>query len=237
MAGILISRRGAIAAKKILPVTFDAVGAGGTPATVGFNPSLTTSWNHVMSTSGANRCCAVCIVSQTNGLAGSGQTRTVLFGTTGGTGGTAMTSVVFKDSSAGSEFFVEIFYILTSLTGTRQITASVSGGGNTGRALIANSVSYLNVGSVISGGSNSGGASPLSVSGASAINEQLIAAFCGKSAITPTGSNNTRYNQQASGDSSQILIQDSPGTGSTVNFGGTNATGVWAGSLARLQPV
>lgn len=232
----MVARHGSIAAarKSVLPVTFDALGSGGVPATVGFNPSLTASWNQVLT--GANLCCIGCIVSQTNGFSGSGQTRTMSFGTTGGTGGTAMTSIVFKDSSAGSEFIVEIFYILTALTGTREITATVQGGGNTGRALIANSVSYVNVGSVISGASNAGGASPLSVASSSAVNEILIAAFAAKATMTPTGSNTTRYNQQASGDSSSILIQDSPGTGSSVSFGATNGTGVWAAAAARLVP-
>lgn len=226
VAGMSLARRGSMNSKKILPVTFDAVGAGNS-ALLGFNPSITATNTHTCS--GTNRGVVIIAGGINNGLAATGQTRTATYD------GVNMTSLGMGPDGASGNQLIEIFFLLNPPTGLKTWVVTVSGGGNTGRALSAFPVSYNNVGSA-SGTTypNFGTGTAMSDVATSAVNEMVVNGFVsqgGHSAYTQT----QRASFQVGGNNTWITGGDAPGAAS-VTFAGTTGSSSWAGIAARLLP-
>jgi hypothetical protein len=143
-----------------MPILFDAVGAGNT-AVVGFNPSVNITWSHT--SLGA---ALVGLTSLNNGEAPAAETSAVTYG------GVAMNRLFEID--IGSQTFVELWGLLKPLGGPQTVSATVTGPGNTGRAIVGSSVSYTGVRAFDSFTTNSGNSAASSLTVAANNGERIV---------------------------------------------------------------
>lgn len=213
-------------ASSVVPVAFDAFGAMGLDLQ-GFSPSATATNTHTCT--GANRAVTVLAAGVNNGFGAAGQTYAAVYG------GVAMTPLAAVPDSSGGTIFAALFGLLNPPTGPQTWSATVSGGGSTGRSLIAYPQSYVNVGSFGAVSTNFGpGASP-SLTVVSAANEMIVQVFEAQGAFTAYNQT-LRAGAQASGVNTRIEGGDAPG-GASVNFAATAGAGPFAGAAVRLLPV
>lgn len=223
----MVARRGSIAAAghAVVPVTFDAVSSATTP-TVSFNPSLAITQTHTCS--GVARAVVVAISSINNSMAATSETRVATYD------GVTMTSLGMVPSAGGATDFVELFGLLNPPTGAKTWVVTVSGGGNTGRALIGDAQSYNGVASFGTFFSNTGPATAMSITATSAVNHMVAQAFETQS-TTSAYNQTSRASGAASGHVMQILAGDAPGAAS-VSFTATVTASNWAAGAVDLVP-
>lgn len=215
----------------VTPVTFDALGTAG-QGLAGFNPSITANGSH--NCSGPNPAVIVAVSCVNNGFAATGQTRTATYDT----GGTplAMTSLGFLAYGDGAAF-TEIFGLLNPPLGAKNWSAVSSGGGNTGREIIANSLSYNNVGSFGAAFTNSAASgTAMSLATASAINRMIAQAF-GTGETMSAYNQTQRYFAGVTSGVRRILIGDAQGNTSPTFTATRGASGAWSAVGVELLPL
>jgi hypothetical protein len=204
-----------------MTVLFDAVGAGNT-AVVGFNPSVNTTWTHT--SLGA---ALVGLTSLNNGEAPSAETSAVTYG------GVAMNRLLEID--IGTQTFVELWGLLKPLSGAQTVSVTVTGPGNTGRAVVASSVSYTGVRAFGAVTTNSGNSAASSLTVAANPGEMIVNAV-GSGVTQSSYSQTQRYNQIVSGNAADLVIGDALGAAS-VNFATALSSSFWASGAVRLLPI
>jgi len=207
-----------------MTVTYDSVGAGS--AVTATTATIATTWSHTITTSDANTY-VMTTVTQWYDTAFTSMTVTY--------GGNAMTLVEAFDRTGLLR--IATYKLLTPPTGAQTVSISGVDTGSSGpsRYLAGNSVAYQGVGGVVTGGSGQSSGNPttftLAVSSGSA--EILHAGAAGTQHFT-SNSGTLRYDDSVQ---TYLRIQDTPGTGSSVNMTWTSAAGgASAAVAARLQP-
>lgn len=230
MSGLLIARAGSMAAagkgSVSAPVTFDSAGATAT-GLLGFNPSITTGGNYACS--GLNRALVIFAAGVNNGFGAAGQTYTATYG------GVEMTTLAAVPDSSGGTIYLAAFGMLNPPTGTQAWVAGCSGGGNTGRSMIAYPQSYNGVGSFGPVTTAFGPSSPASLTVTSAVNEMIAQAFEAQGAFS-SYSATLHGTGQSSGVNTRIEGGDAAGA-SSVTFTAAMGAGPFAGAAVRLLPV
>lgn len=207
-------------------VTFDAVGAGNV-GTAGFAGTVSATWNHTASLFA--RAVTVGYSSRCGGQTPASQTSTVTYG------GIAMS--LLATLATNSEQFTEVWGLIGPPTGVQSVVVTSGNGTNTGRSIVANSVSYNGVsafGPVQSSGLITSATAALTVTGqvGQYFNVVIGAASTSQSALTQT----SRYNASDGSGFADVSIQDALGAAS-VAFGSTLGASVpWCAFGVPLLP-
>lgn len=214
-----------LARRRCGQVTFDAVGGGGTYVN-SFTSEADLLWTH---TSMGN-VVLVALTSLNYGQAPSANTAIV------GYGGFQLASLIERD--VDYQTFVQLFgaFLPQSLIGSAQtVGISVIGSSSTGRALVASSVSYANVGAggfTVASNANSA-ATSLSVPSNPG---ELVVNAIGSGVAQSAYSQSTRYSQLVSANPCDVLIGDAPGAPG-LSFTSTLTSSAWASVACRLLPI
>lgn len=208
------------------PPQYDATGFGAGNVN-SFTTSLNISWPHVVGI-GNNRAVAVAFTSINSFQTTASQIRAVTYD------GVPMIQLVTVDLSADT--FMEVWGLLNPPTGSKNVSVTVSSGGNTGRQLVGCSVSYTGVSGAGATSTNTGTGTALTQSVSSAVGEKIFQVF--GALATQSGYNQTgHYNQQVPANTADIMIGDADGTSSSVSFSSTaSISGVWAAASVRILP-
>lgn len=220
----------------ILPVGYDAAGAGYTIVTAA--SSVSASETHTAA-SGAAVIAAVAVLGNPIGAAAS-FTRSATFG------GTAMTSLSVINCNRSTYGWIELFGITNVAGGAQTVTASVTGSGTFAAAAL-NTVSFTNVGSFGTAITNASASTALaSGSVTSGPRQRVVQAFAAVS--TGTTASQSAYSQTSrwvqnlinvsgGGNSLNVTIGDAAGA-STVSFSETvSATQYWGSIAIPLLPI
>lgn len=207
------------------PILFDAIGAGDNK-TNGFVTGLTSTWSHT-----AKGPVIVGFDVRVAATNTSGVSRVVTYG------GVAMTQL--GANNYGTEQGCDIWGLMNPPPGAQTVSVACTdvAAGNTGWALVCNSVSYTGVGGFgpVTTSSGSATTSALTVS---ALTGELVAMVFGVAAATQSAFTQTSRYTAISGDSfADILLGDAPGAPS-VSFASTlSGNTAYGGIGVRLQPL
>ena len=217
------------------PVTYQAVGTGGR-TTGGTTASMSTSWTHNCSSSGAT---TVVIAAVAFGGADTGGFLGDVSCTYGGVAMTAMGAKYGYDVS-DQQGYVWFFYMVNPPTGSQTVQANWASG-DLKRVIMGNSVSYTGFGSFGTRVNAQGTPTLPSVSLTGAnlpTNSMGIAMAVHNSTLT--GSNRTQRHLTGATTSSYadyFAIQDVVGDGTTKSFTHTGTSQRWSSIAVPILPV
>lgn len=204
-----------------MTVTFDSAGGGNAIHSTTTTPS--TSWSHNITTSGADTCVVVPVAFWYQGsLTSLGATYN----------GVSMTMVNELDTTLGG-FPLRIRYLQLFNPPTGSQTVAISGvdNGTSDRYLAGISLAYKGVGTVITGGTNSGTSTTPTITVTSPSGEIALSA-----AVTLTGQTSPNQTPRYyDGAQTFLRVQEAAGTGSAT-FNSTISSGAWVDVGLRLQP-
>lgn len=205
--------------RQIIPVSFDAAGAGATQAAT----SGTLSWAHAVAGNFIATVASILVLPSSV---------TVKCGTA------TMTALTpFEYSTASGASYLAIYYLFNPPAGSQTMTYVYSG--SAGSAFAMNSVSYNGVGGMGALANTSGTGTSLSQTAAAQVGAHLLQAFTAASSLENISaySQSQKSNQSgASGVNFPMVIGDAPAGSDSFTAAGSSSHD-WGGTALPLNPI